>query len=174
MESVFDCIVNRRSVRSYTSQPVDKATIEKLLTAASYAPSAANMQPWRFVVIQDDKELKDKVASLSVYAQWVKTAPCLIFVYLDKNTLSDRVFNCELKHKQVIGSAIQNILLAARELQLGTCWIGEILKHEKELNVLLELPDNLELMAMLTVGYTQNLGGAGKREPLDKLVAKWL
>ena len=174
MESVFDCIVNRRSVRSYTSQPVDKATIEKLLTAASYAPSSGNMQPWRFVVIQDDKELKDKVASLSVYAKWLKTAPCFILVYLEKNTLSDRVFNCELKHKQVMGSAIQNILLAAREMQLGTCWIGEILKKEKEVNALVAAPDHFELMAMLCVGYTSERRGAGKREPLDKLVAKWL
>ncbi|MGH4125483.1 MAG: nitroreductase family protein [Clostridium sp.] len=64
-----------------------------------------------------------KLSSITVYHNWVVDAPCLIAVFLYNKFLDDKVPSIYLKHAQSIGAAIQNILLAAHELGLGTCWI---------------------------------------------------
>jgi nitroreductase len=103
-----------------------------MLNAGRCAPSAENLQPWRFIVLQDNRALMENIASLSVYEKFLKTASCFILVYLDTQTITDRLFNCELKHRQAIAAALQNMMLAGHEMGLGTCWIGEILKREAD------------------------------------------
>ena len=173
METLFDCIVNRRSIRKYLPQHIEDEKIKEIITAACYAPSGNNIQPWKFVVIQNDLELKDRIASLTIFKKWVNNAPCVILVYLDKNDYTDKIFNCDLKHKQAIGAAIQNILLSAYEMNIGTCWIGEILKREKEVNEAVGVSDSLELMAMITIGYYEKTTIKAKRKTMDEIVLKW-
>ena len=173
MGCVYNCIVSRRSVRKYLPKTVEKDNIKILIQAASYAPSGNNIQPWKFIIIQDNIELKNKIASLTVFDKWVKTAPCFILVYYNTSDFSNKIFNCDLKHKQAIGASIQNILLAANELNLGTCWVGEILKKEKELNELLGIANGLELMALITVGYFDKNSSTGKRKDINEILIKW-
>ena len=78
-----------------------------------------------------------------------------------------------MKHKQAIGAAIENILLSAYEMGLGTCWIGEILKREKEVNELLGVSEKLELMAMITIGYHEKCECLGKRKALNDVLITW-
>lgn len=153
MSEALRVIESRRSVRRYLDTPVDNATIDRLLEAARWAPSAHNKQPWKLAVVSEDESLKREISSLSKYRDWIMRAPCLILVYLDRSTLDDRIFNSELKHHEAIGAAIQNFMLAARALGLGTCWIGEIVRESSAIRALTGTPEVLEFVAMLTLGY---------------------
>ena len=79
-----------------------------------------------------------------------------------------------MKHSQSIGAAIQNMLLAAHELGLGTCWIGEILKNEDKVRELLGVSDDLQLMAIISVGYSSRKNLKSKRNDISKNIVSWL
>ena len=172
MNSVLSTILDRRSIRSYSSKKVDRDDIIKILTAASWAPSGNNLQPWRFSVIVNN-ELVKKLSSLTIYHGWVQTSPCLIAVFLDTQAIDDKVSDIYLKHTQAIGAAIQNMLLTAHELGLGTCWIGEILKNEDKVKNLIGIPKELQLMAVISVGYP-NKDSKSKRKDLAESIINWL
>lgn len=174
MNSVITSIMDRRSVRAYTSEDVNKDDIHQMLIAANWAPSGNNIQPWRFSVVMNDKELIKKISSLTVYHNWVETAPCLISIFLDTKSLDDKVPNCYLKHVQSIGASIQNMLLVAHELGLGTCWIGEILKNENQVRELLGVSNDLQLMAVISVGYPGKNNLNSKRRDISENIVSWL
>jgi nitroreductase len=174
MNSIMSCIFNRRSIRSYTSQKVNREDIAQILTAASWAPSGNNLQPWKFSVVMDDENLKKNLSALTIYQKWVQDAPCLISVFLDTNALDNRITNVRLKHVQAIGAAIQNMLLCAYDLGLGTCWIGEILKNEDKVRDLLGVSSDLELMAVISVGYPNQTNLTSKRKNISENSINWL
>lgn len=167
LKSTIEVIKSRRSVRSYKPDEVPLEDIQLLLEAARWAPSGKNGQPWKFAVIAQDKQIIDKISNLSIYKRWIQTAPCLIVVFLDKNLMYDRQ-----KDTMAIGAAIQNLMLAADELGIGTCWLGEILKEENEIKELLAAPENLELMAIITVGYPERKAPVTKRRELNESIVK--
>ncbi len=171
MDSLMSSIVNRRSVRSYTSKKVSSSDITKILTAAGWAPSGNNLQSWRFSVVIDDEDLLKKLSSLTVYHSWVQTAPCLIAVFLDTKVVDPKIQGIYLKHIQAIGAAIQNMLLAAHELGLGSCWIGEILKNENQVKELLGATNDLELMAVISVGYSSKKAESRRRDISQNIVS---
>ncbi|MBU3098988.1 MULTISPECIES: nitroreductase family protein [Clostridium] len=174
MDSVMSCILDRRSVRTYNSKEVSKDAVIQILTAANWAPSGNNMQPWRFSVVINNKEMIKKISSLTVYHNWVENTPCLIAVFLDTKSLDDKIPNIYLKHSQSIGAAIQNMLLAAHELGLGTCWIGEILKNEDKVRELLGVSEDLQLMAVISVGYSSRKDLKSKRNDISENIVSWL
>ncbi|MCB2353915.1 nitroreductase family protein [Clostridium estertheticum] len=173
MNSVMPCILERRSIRKYTSEEISKDVIMQLLNAAKWAPSGNNIQPWRFSIVMNNKELIKKLSSLTVYHNWVENAPCLIAVFLDSKSLDDKIPSIYLKHAQSIGAAIQNMLLTAHELGLGTCWIGEILKNEGKVRELLEVSDDLQLMAVISVGYSSGKELKSKRRDITESIVSW-
>ncbi|WP_196593470.1 nitroreductase family protein [Pectinatus sottacetonis] len=166
-------ILTRRSVRAYRDKAVKREDIETILKASTWAPSGNNIQPWKFAIIMKNKTLIKKLASLTIYEQWVKTAPCMIAVFLDsksmKNIETEKPYT---KHVQAIGAAIQNILLAAHELDLGTCWIGEILKNEEKVKTLLNVSADMKFMALITVGYPKTIS-KGKRNDVSNSILSW-
>lgn len=174
MNSVISSILNRRSIRTYTSEEVSKDIIMQLLNAANWAPSGNNMQPWKFSVVMNNRELIKKMSSLTVYHNWVEKAPCLVAVFLDTKFLDDKLPSIYLKHSQSIGAAIQNMLLAAHELGLGTCWIGEILKNEDKVRELLGVSDDLQLMAVISIGYPDGRNLKSKRRDISENIVSWL
>jgi nitroreductase len=174
MDSTMSSILNRRSVRSYTSEKVKPNDITKILTAASWAPSGNNLQPWKFSVVMNNEELIKRLSSLTIYQGWLQTSPCLIAVFLDTKVVDNKVEGIHLKHVQAIGAAIQNMLLAAHEIGLGTCWIGEILKNEDQVRELLGASRDLELMAVISVGYSSKDNIKSKRRVISEDIISWL
>ncbi len=147
---VLDAIKNRQSVRSYLDTPLADDEMHTILEAAIWAPSGKNGQPWKFKVVTDKQMIRD-IAELSIYRDWMKEAPCFILVYLDRACSYHY-----LKDVQSCGAAIQNMMLAAYGLGLGSCWIGEILPHAgKIMRITDETNANLEFMGMITVGYAR-------------------
>ena len=162
---VFECIKSRHSIRGYSKQEVDASIIEKLIQAAIYAPSGKNVQPWRFKIITDHN-LINNISDLSTYGKWLRTAPCFIMVYLDKKSSYNHI-----KDMQSCGAAIQNILLCANSLGIGSCWVGEILTKANEIGSLLVIEnEKYELAALLTVGYKVGRSLNAGRNSIEKFM----
>jgi len=159
-------IKTRRSIRQYKSEPPSNKDIEKILEAGRWAPSGLNNQPWRFMVIHSRRHL-DGLAELTHYGKIIRQAPVAIAVFLDL----EEVYNRD-KDLMAIGACIQNMLLAAHALGLGTCWLGEILNRKKEVREYLRLPRNVELTALITLGYPRKGVIKSSRHPLKNLILK--
>lgn len=161
---VLEAIFNRRSVREYEDRPIEQEVLEKIIEAGSWAPSGLNNQPWRFAIVTDPN-LKAAFEPLTKYARIIRGAKALLPVFIDKNVMYN-----EVKDHQAIGACLQNMLLAAHSLGLGAVWLGEILKSAEDVRRLLKLPDNLELMAVIALGYPARKDQKSRRKPLEELI----
>ena len=149
----LDYILDRRSIRRFTDEKIDNNQIKIILTAAMYAPSAVNMQPWHFVVI-DDRSMMEKVMEIHPYARMLQTASHAVVVCGDEQLQHDDgywVVDC--------GAATQNLLLAAQTLGLGACWVGLHPREERKISFsrLLHLPSHVLPFAMIALGYPEEL-----------------
>jgi nitroreductase len=160
---MLDIIKARRSVRRYLDRPVAGDLVDKILEAGRWAPSGLNNQPWRFAVVTDDA-IKEEISKLTRYSSIVRHAKVLIPVFLDNADSYHRT-----KDAQAVGACLQNMLLEAHALGLGAVWLGEIIKSDKEIRGILGLGDDLELMAVLAVGYPDEKPKSGNRKELKEL-----
>ncbi|MEW6379713.1 MAG: nitroreductase [bacterium] len=165
---LLDGIHSRRSIRSYTGQPVDRALLLEIIKAGTWAPSGLNNQPWRFVIVQD-QGWRCRLAQLTRYSRIIEAASACIAVFIDRKAMYH-----EVKDYQAIGACLQNMLLSAHALGLGAVWLGEILKSSSEVRTLLALPDNLELMAVVAVGYPDDQNQESERLELEDVLLKEL
>ncbi|MBW6470310.1 MAG: nitroreductase [Methanosarcinaceae archaeon] len=147
MSTIIDTILSRRSVRNFSDKPVSKDQINTILDTGRWAPSGLNNQPWRYIVVQERVTIEE-IATCTHYSNVVQGAPLLIAVFLDHDVMYNYV-----KDVQAIGASIQNMLLACCELELGAVWLGEILNQKEKVNSILDVPDSLELMAVLAIGH---------------------
>lgn len=161
---IIDAIIKRRSVRSFTEEPLEAADIEVLLEAGRWAPSGLNNQPWRFVVIEDKVKIAE-IAELTHYKKVVAASRACIAVFLDEAA-------CYNKHKdaQSAGACIQNMLLAAHSLGLGAVWLGEILKNNDKVRDCLGLDASMELQAVIAIGRPARQERKSERRPISDLV----
>jgi nitroreductase len=141
-------ILDRRSIRRFTNRKIDPRVIRSILTAAMYAPSAVNMQPWHFVVI-DDPLLMEKIMQIHPYARMMQTASHAVVVCGDEQLQHDDgywVVDC--------GAATQNLLLAAQTLGVGSCWVGLHPREERKASFsrLLSLPSHVKPFALVALG----------------------
>jgi nitroreductase len=162
--AVLKAIHDRRSVRLFTDAPVSRDLIMAGLEAASWAPSGLNNQPWRFAVIWD-KPSQEALAALTRYSNILTSASVLIAVFLDKEASYDYTKDC-----QAVGACLQNLLLSLHAMDLGAVWIGEILKNKERFIEILQLPNRLELMAVVAVGHPASRGQKSHRRPLEELI----
>lgn len=161
----LDFILDRRSIRRFTGQKIDDDRIRSILTAAMYAPSAVNRQPWHFVVI-DDELLMEKIMDIHPHARMLQTASHAIVVCGDEQLQHDDgywVVDC--------GAATQNLLLAAQTLGLGTCWVGLHPREERKISIsrLLHLPSHVSPFAMVALGFPDEIKTRPKRFHADKV-----
>lgn len=163
MQGTIETILSRRSIRSYTSEPVARSDITMILEAGRWAPSGLNNQPWKFIVVQN-RDTIEKLAVCTRYSSIVKRSSVIIAVFLDTSTMYDRT-----KDVQSTGAAIQNMLLACCELGLGAVWLGEILKNKEQVNLILEAPESLELMAALAIGHPGMREVTSSRKELNEI-----
>jgi nitroreductase len=139
----------RYSCRKYDSKPVEDEKLEQVLEAGRIAPSAVNLQPWVFVVIRETENLK-KIRS-TYHREWFATAPCVI-VALGNHEQSWKRQGDGKDHADIdVTIAIDHMTLQAAEIDLATCWVCNFDK-QKVMEVL-NLPDNLEPVALLPIGY---------------------
>jgi nitroreductase len=147
MKISIDWILQRRSIRKYTSESVDETMITVLLKAAMAAPSASNRTPWHFVVIKNRKQL-DRLADVHPYGKMLYDAPLCIAVCGDTAT-------SELYWIQDCSAATENLLLAAACLNLGAVWLGVYPRQERvaQVNQLLQIPSHVIPLNLIAIGH---------------------
>jgi len=160
---LMDVIRNRRSIRKYKSDPVPDADIEYVLESARLAPSLANSQCWKFVVVKDEG-VKQELAKAG--NSWIAHAPVIIAACADPSkpgTKGDQPY-----YLVDIGIAMEHLILAAADKGLGTCWIGwfDEAKAKKALGV----PENIRLVATTPLGYPDESPAAKGRKTLKDIV----
>ena len=148
---VFEAIKTRRSIRAFTEEEVSDEEIEKILDAARWAPSAGNIQPWIFVIVRDPKR-KRRLSEAALNQLFIEEAPVVIVVCADQER-SGRVYGrrgSDLYCIQDTAAAIQNLLLAARALGLGACWVGAF--NEDAVRHVLNIPAGVRPVAIIPMG----------------------
>lgn len=164
---VLDNIYTRRSVRNFTEKEIPDEIIEEIIRAGTYAPTAVNRQPWRFVIVKDKQLMADcserartgyirlfkDAPGREGFVRWLSNpktdmfygAPLLILIFSAPDAVNEH--DCAL--------AAQNMMLAAWSLGLGSCWIGlaGALGSDKEFLKKIRVPDTHKLIAQLIFGY---------------------
>ncbi len=150
-EIILNNIFNRKSVRTYTDDEINKEDLLLILKAGMSAPSTCNFQPWQFIVIQNNETVKD-MSNIHKYAKMFKNAKAGIIVVGDmektlKNSKDYWIEDCS--------AATENMLLCIEALGLGAVWTG-IYPVEERVNKLKEyfnLPENIVPFALIALGY---------------------
>ena len=152
--NVLEAIKNRRSVRAYDRRPIPQETFQRLLLALRFAPSACNFQPWHFILVRNDK-LRLQVAEASKGQMWMARAPLIVVAC----GLPKRAYKQMGGHKNSVeidlSIALDHLSLVAVSEGLGTCWIGAFDEHK--IKQLLLIPDDAIPVALMPVGYPQNM-----------------
>jgi nitroreductase len=158
--SLIDLILSRRSIRNYENKDIPEETLRQILEAGRQAPSAANRQPIRFVVVTDHDILK-KLCDTFI-TRFVKSAPVAIAGCADVKSL--------LTGKWAVIDAtiaMQNMVIAASALEIGSCWIGAC--NEEKIRKLLKIPDKWKFVALLTLGYPAEQPKPRKKKQFEDL-----
>ncbi|MFI3261474.1 MAG: nitroreductase family protein [Rikenellaceae bacterium] len=150
-EVIYDAIMTRSSVRSYTSQPVEQDKIEKLLRAGMAAPTAGNRQPWEFIVVKNRAILDEFPAIIPGAHMAAKAQVAIVVVGSPAKALMPEYW------VQDCSAATENILLAAHGMGLGAVWCGAYPNNELDrvgqMSELLSLPDGTIALSIIVVGY---------------------
>ena len=169
--NVFDVLEKRRSIRKYQNKPLENETLRRILEAARLGPSAGNMQPCQFLVVTKPEVREGLRAAYK--ADWFLQAPAIIVVCANPKE-SWRRRDGEEFWKVDAAIAMQNMILAATELGLGTCWIVNF--DEKEARKALGVPKDIKVVAMTPLGYPdEEKGPVTDRKPIEVIVhrEKW-
>ncbi len=171
---IIEAIKSRRTVRRYLHKPVPEESINMVLEAAHWAPSPANLQPWQFIVVKDEmvrkqiQELVEENRKLTIEMQkepfktgfskyetaWICGAPVHIVVCADPGKTGPHVGGGET-YKYAAGAAVQNLMLAAYALGLGTCWLSMF--DKSKLRKILEIPEEIDIIGVITLGYPEKV-----------------
>ncbi|HEX3013098.1 MAG TPA: nitroreductase family protein [Methanobacterium sp.] len=163
---VFEAISKRRSIRKYKDTEVEDEKLQNILEVARIAPSAANRQEWKFIVVKD-RETREKLVEAANGQQFVAEAPVTIVAC---STESERVMPCgQYAYTVDISIAVSFMTLEAVEQGLGTCWLGAY--DEEKVRNILNIPERIRVPAMFTLGYADESPHARPRKHLDEIVS---
>ncbi|MDD1748787.1 MAG: nitroreductase family protein [Methanothrix sp.] len=162
---LMDVVRARRSIRNFLERPVEEEKLLAVLEAGRLAPSARNMQDWRFIVVRD-KAARQRLAEAARDQQFVAQAPVVIAAC----GTSDLVMTCGQPAYTIdVAIAVDHMTLAAASLHLGTCWIGAF--HEDKVKEILGVPQEIRIVALLPLGYPAEQPFPRPRKSLDEVLA---
>ncbi|HIH31783.1 TPA: nitroreductase family protein [Candidatus Woesearchaeota archaeon] len=164
----LEAINRRRSIRRYLERPVEFEKITTIIDAGRKAPSAGNLQDWCFIIVSE-KSFIQQVAGFSVEQYWIQTAPLLIVVCAmpEKHEMYYGLRGKRLYNIQDCAAAIENILIAATDLGLGSCWIGSF--EEDKLRALLSIPPDVRPQAVISLGYPDETPNDRSLVPVENI-----
>lgn len=161
--NVFEAISKRYSCRSYVDKPMEKEKLARIFEAARLAPSAKNLQDWRFVVVTD-KDKRTKVAH-AAYDQMFLTQAGVIIVACSN---SDYVMRCGIPIGAIdVAIALEHIALQAVEEGLATCWIGSF--EPDKVRQILGIPQNIQIIELMGLGYPADAPRKPNRQPVTSI-----
>lgn len=172
----LDCIKERRSIRSFNSKKLEPETVEKIISFATYAPSWKNTQITRYIAIQD-ADLKSEISKHTTSEnnkKIIQNAPLLIAITIIKNRSGferDGSYTTSKKDGWQMfdaGIASQTFCLAAHEFGVGTVIMG--IFNDEEISGILEIPEDMELVALIAAGYYDMVPATPKRKSTQDLL----
>jgi len=159
--SFLQLVRSRRSIRRYLDKPVEREKVLTCIEAARLAPSADNVQPWRFLIL-DEPDLKTRFAKevfSGIYSisKFAVKAPVLILILARLDIIANRIAKQiqNISYYYIdIGIAGEHIVLQAEELGLGTCWVGWF--NPRKARKFLKIPRKYKIVSLMAVGYYEN------------------
>jgi len=166
--SVFETIMNRRSIRAYKNDPIPQEVLIRVLDAARWAPSGKNLQPWKFIVVRD-KDLREKLATASAQQHFMAEAPVIVVACGYPDECYAHMGRYMKSWSVDVSIALEHLILQAQEEGLGTCWIGSF--EEDEVKALLYVPREVRVLALTPLGYPAESPLAKTRKPLEEIIS---
>ena len=170
-------IEDRRSIRKYKQTAIADENIEQILESGRLAPSGDNTQPWKFVIVKNEKT-KELIAEASHKQKWMINAPVFIVCIADiraQVNSSEEIFVDEetgmFELKQVIRDtsiAVEHMILEATRLGIGTCWIGWY--KQSEIRKVLGVPSDKFVLGIITLGYADENPKQRSRKIIEEIV----
>jgi nitroreductase len=165
---LYECIKTRRSIRKYLDKEVPWDLVSKIVDAGRLAPSAGNLQNWKFVVVLDDAR-REKIAEACLNQTWMNKAPVHIIVLADPR-VAERYYGARgdrLYSVQNCAAAIENMLLMAHNVGLGACWVGAL--DENMVGRTIKIPEGVRPQAIITLGYPGEKVKEPAKYPLENV-----
>jgi len=152
-KEALQVLKERRSVRRYKEKEVPENVIMDIIDCARFAPTAINIQPWKFVVITDASERK-RIAGVADYGKFIADAPVCIAVFCE-----------DTKYYLEDGSAATTyVLLAAKAYGLGSCWVaGDKKPYAEKIRIMLNMPQGYKLVSLIPIGYPEEIPSPRKK-----------
>ena len=165
----LDVLRGRRSIRTFLQKEVEWWKVAEVLDAGRYAPSTGNLQNWQFLVV-NDAAMKQNLAEVCLKQFWMTNGTCIVVLSgLDMMKEYYGVRGEMLYSIQNCATAMQNMLLRAYDLGLGSCWVGAV--DEDIVKRVLHIPGNLRVQAIIVIGYSDEKAEVPHRYELADLVS---
>ena len=167
--TVFEVIKKRYSCRTYQDKPIEQDKLDQIFEAARQAPSAKNLQDWRFVVVTD-KKIKQQVTGCTNHQDAFGQAGAIIAAC----SVCGETMKCGQRIAPIdVSIALEHIALMATELGLATCWIGSF--DAEKVRHVLEIPKDVAIIELMALGYPADGSRQTTREPMKSIVCrdKW-
>jgi len=162
--AVLEAIRKRYSCRAYLEKSIEQEKLSQILEAARLAPSAKNLQDWRFVVVTD-KEKKHKLAEAANNQTFIEKAGAIIVAC----SVSSEVMRCGQAVGPIdVAIALEHICLQAAQLGLATCWLGSF--YPDKVRPIVGIPQDVAIIELMVLGYPADKPKEPKREPMGKIV----
>ncbi|NIR88104.1 nitroreductase [Candidatus Bathyarchaeota archaeon] len=155
--SLLHVIFRRRSIRRYKREPIPDDVLRNILEAGRLAPSADNAQPWHFIVITEPR-IKEKLAR----GRWNRFIKDSAVTIVGCGYASNRWSTID------VAIALENMVIAAEAQEVGSCWIGDF--EEEKVKELLDIPDNLKVVALVAFGYPAEKPSQPSKKSLEAIV----
>ena len=160
---ILNLLKSRRSIRVYQDKPVSQDLLLQILEAGRWAPTGANLQPWHFIVVTDPetrRQIGGVARFLFIKSSHVGKAPVVLILGFDTRKGKYGRYDVTL--------AGGNMLTMATHLGLGTCWIGAF--DEQRVKEILGIPEHIEVIALITLGYPGENAEVPPRVELERIV----
>lgn len=167
MSDIFEIIKGRRSIRKYKKESPPEELIKRCIEAALYAPSAKNSQPWSFIVVKNKEKIKN-LSKAQPFTKFLEGAPYVIVALADEKKSNHWL--------EDMGCALMALLLEAHSLGLGACWGAiyhpENKERENHVRGVLDVPENLRIIACIGIGYPDEKPSPKKIKSLNEAIIK--
>jgi len=157
----IEAILKRRSIRKFQAKPISDEDLQTVIEAGRQAPSAANRQPWHFVVVRDDDQ-REKLAEACSGQTWLADAAAII-AGVGKPEVNEKWYRVD------VAIAMENMILAATSLGYGTCWIGAF--DQEQVKSVLGIPEDMEVVALTPLGVPDDAPEQRPRQPLSEFAS---
>ena len=165
MGELYNCILTRRSVRSFEDKPVDFELLEKIVCAGYYAPSGKNRQPWHFIIVDDTDKVHRMAPLCSTYGPFEKAASAVLVCAEPAKCHGEGNWPADCS------AATENILLAAHDIGLGCCWCA-VYPYDDRIEAvreMYEIPDNIIPISAIAIGWPGEEPAAPPRKLIGKI-----